>query len=354
MKKLPVEMSELLFAFEDASWMANRYLDTETGQVVMITDEIHSRLEELYEQAYEIDPESPPELEVLLENGDLQDWQKEAVLEADQVETGYGSRFIRVPNADSHAGYRDMERFIGTIGDERLKDRLWRAIEGRGAFRRFKDVLFAYPDERESWFEFKDRRLEKRVIGWLALQGIEPIHIEPPPKEIEEQRTATRSLLLAEVLIFCRAASQLPGVTRVALIGSLTTDKPEPKDADVLVTVTDEADLEPLATLGRKLNGHCQNFGNAGDVFLADPRGHHLGRTCPWKQCRSGIRVSCDALHCGRRPYLHDDLKTIQLKRGLIASPPIELWPRIVTRVPVPEDVERELLLPLRESGTRS
>ena len=53
-----------------------------------------------------------------------------------------------------------------------------------------------------------------------------------------------------------RTAGRLPGVTRIALIGALATDEPEPKDADLLVTVSDEADLAPLATPGRKLNGH--------------------------------------------------------------------------------------------------
>ena len=59
--------------------------------------------------------------------------------------------------------------------------------------------------------------------------------------------------------------------------------------------------------------------------------------------------MSCDALHCGRRPYLHDDLETIQLPKSLIAAPPLELWPQIVARVPIPEDVEQAMLVPLRE-----
>jgi hypothetical protein len=66
-------------------------------------------------------------------------------------------------------------------------------------------------------------------------------------------------------------------------------------------------------------------------------------------RCGPGIRISCDALHCGRRPYLHDDLETISLDGSLIFAPPIELWPQIVARVPVPQDVEQELLSPLRE-----
>lgn len=58
--------------------------------------------------------------------------------------------------------------------------------------------------------------------------------------------------------------------------------------------------------------------------------------------------MSCDALHCGFRPYLHDDLRAIRLPKALVAQPPIELWPQAVTRVPPPADVEALLLAPLR------
>ena len=61
------------------------------------------------------------------------------------------------------------------------------------------------------------------------------------------------------------------------------------------------------------------------------------------------MRASCDALHCGRRPYLHDDWEAVHLDEALIAASPIELWPEIVARVPVPEDVEQNLTAPLRE-----
>jgi hypothetical protein len=165
---------------------------------------------------------------------------------------------------------------------------------------------------------------------------------------LERSLPPARTRLITEVLAFVCAAGQLPGVVRIALIGSLATAKPDPKDADVLVTVTDDADLAPLATLGRKLQGHAQGFNRGGEVFLADPRGNYLGRTCPWKRCGPGIRMRCDALHCGRRPYLHDDLGAMRLPQALIAAPPIELWPEIVTRVPIPQDVEQGLIVPLR------
>jgi hypothetical protein len=99
-----------------------------------------------------------------------------------------------------------------------------------------------------------------------------------------------RAHLLAGVLAFTQAARRTPGVARIALIGSLATDKREPKDADVLVTVADDADLTLLAAHGRKLLGHGQSRNHGGELFLANPRGTYLGRTCPWTDCRPGIR----------------------------------------------------------------
>jgi predicted nucleotidyltransferase len=355
MKKLRVDLDELALAFENSSWEMSYYLDLEPGQVIWISDETRAELEELYEEAYEPEGDEEVDLAEALQDSDLHEWQKELVLEADRVETGYGSRYIAVPRADSSEAYRDMEDFIATVKDERMQDRLWQAIEGRGAFRRFKDLLADHPRERERWFAFKGERTEKRMLDWLESEGVEAIIPAPAPaEELEPPAPMLRLLLLAETLAFVQAARRLAGVTRIALIGSLASEEPDPMDADLLVTVAEGSDLAPLATLGRKLQGHAQSFNRGGEVFLADPQGHYLGRTCPWKECGPGIRLSCDALHCGRRPYLHDDLEAIRLPGSLIAAPPIELWPRVVARVLVPEDVEQALLAPLRkEEGNR-
>ena len=66
---------------------------------------------------------------------------------------------------------------------------------------------------------------------------------------------SVRAFLIAEARAFVCDACRLPGVTRIALIGSITTEKPDPKDVDLLVTVTEDADLDPLARLGRRLQG---------------------------------------------------------------------------------------------------
>jgi hypothetical protein len=85
-----------------------------------------------------------------------------------------GSRYIAVPDRDSHEGYRDMEAFIEAVEDDHLRELLEVAIRGRGAFGRFKDVLARYPEAPERWFEFKDDRLRQRMLAWLDSEGIEP------------------------------------------------------------------------------------------------------------------------------------------------------------------------------------
>jgi hypothetical protein len=153
--------------------------------------------------------------------------------------------------------------------------------------------------------------------------------------------------LLSEVRQFIEHARSCPGVRRIALIGSLATAKDDPKDADVLVIVNDDADLTPLATAGRRLKGHAQSRNKGADIFLANPSGKYIGRICHWRECRPGIRASCDARHCGRRAFLHDDLDDVTLDASLIKTPPLELWPKIVRRVELPGDVETLLAQPI-------
>jgi len=88
-----------------------------------------------------------------------------------------------------------------------------------------------------------------------------------------------RSTLLALTSDFVRAARGVPGVQRIAMIGSLLTAKPRPKDADVLVTLAAEANLGALAKVARRLKGSAQSKINSGaDVFLANSGNIYLGR----------------------------------------------------------------------------
>ena len=90
------------------------------------------------------------------------------------------SRWLWVDPRGSRSGYRDMELFIDTLDDPALVDRLTLAIAGRGAFRRFKDVIAADPVVADRWYTFSEDRLRGRARAWLAAQGYTPTRAQRP------------------------------------------------------------------------------------------------------------------------------------------------------------------------------
>jgi hypothetical protein len=174
MRKLKLDFGELISAFDTGSPEINYYLDLETGEVVLVAEETRAELNAIYKRMGDSEDADAALFAEALRGARLPDWQVELVRQADQVERDDGARFVEVPQDDSHEGYRDMEAFVETVSDDRLQDRLSDAINGRGAFRRFKDVLLRYPQERERWFAFKEARVRQRVLEWLESEEIVP------------------------------------------------------------------------------------------------------------------------------------------------------------------------------------
>lgn len=83
-------------------------------------------------------------------------------------------RWLWVECEGSRAGYRDMQVFIAAVEDPDRADRLDIAIEGRGAFRRFKDVLSRWPELFDLWWAFSEDRQRGRARAWLAAEGYAP------------------------------------------------------------------------------------------------------------------------------------------------------------------------------------
>ena len=80
-------------------------------------------------------------------------------------------RWLRFDRTGSRDGWRDMAAFAGRCHDAALRERLERAIEGRGAFGRFRDLV-----HRESladqWYIFAADRQLGRAREFLAGEGI--------------------------------------------------------------------------------------------------------------------------------------------------------------------------------------
>jgi hypothetical protein len=172
MRKLAIDLSDLEPAFEQTGLEMSYYLDLETGAVVLVTDEARAEWEDIAEEVFDADGQEQVPFADVLERRGLPEGMKEAVQIAEQVEAGFGNRYIRVPRDDSREAYRDMEDFIESVPDGSFQDRLARAIRGKGAFGRFKDVLAGVPAERERWFAFRDARVRQRVLDWLASEDI--------------------------------------------------------------------------------------------------------------------------------------------------------------------------------------
>jgi hypothetical protein len=80
-------------------------------------------------------------------------------------------RWLPVLNEGSREAYRDMESFIASVEDPGRAERLARAIEGRGAFRRFRDELARWPGELARWYALSEERQRGRARSWLTAAG---------------------------------------------------------------------------------------------------------------------------------------------------------------------------------------
>ena len=116
-----------------------------------------------------------------LENGDLLsivEGEPDAAARRARVASN-PERYLRIDPASSREQYRWMERFVSSVSDQPLRERLLIAIDGKGAFRRFKDVLLAFPAERERWFAYRSELLHFHIQTWLDHMRIEVANAPP-------------------------------------------------------------------------------------------------------------------------------------------------------------------------------
>lgn len=170
-RDVPVDWEALEDAFENNAPEVHSYLHLGTGEVLRVVDGI-------------ADPEM------------------HARIAAD-------STYMRIDPVSSREQYRWMERFIPMVDDAELRERLTAAIDGKGAFRRFKDVLMSHGPERERWFAFRSERLRVFMEAWLSAHALRPIarpSVQAPSERskdstpISQEQLSGRRLRSAEAL----------------------------------------------------------------------------------------------------------------------------------------------------------
>lgn len=93
-------------------------------------------------------------------------------------------RYLWFNNSGSRDAWQDMAEFAATVSDEPLRDRLDRALHGRSAFRRFRDIVHDADLGRE-FHAFADERLRARALEFLHDANIW-LPDEQPPARREE------------------------------------------------------------------------------------------------------------------------------------------------------------------------
>lgn len=68
--------------------------------------------------------------------------------------------------------YQIMLDFIETIDNLEIKSNLHRLIQGKGAFRRFKDYCLEM-DIIQKWYDFRNKRYKEIAIDWCKQNELE-------------------------------------------------------------------------------------------------------------------------------------------------------------------------------------
>ena len=135
---MKVKLGVILDAIEMADDNYTYFLDLETGESVFLADELITGLDN---EGLEDEIEESPE------------------------------RYLRLPTKFEIHEYHIMEEFIWTLKGEKA-DKLERAIRGRGAFRRFKDMVDRM-GILQRWYDFQSEYYRKLAAQWCQEHGLE-------------------------------------------------------------------------------------------------------------------------------------------------------------------------------------
>lgn len=151
-KKL-VKLDDLVGEIEIQISGTVTYINTQTGEVITLSEE----------EIRAVENEKP------IEN--FPEWQQENIEKAIEIFEDEDGIYLDFTLRNEYHEYEITEEFIGTLVEEEIREELYEAIQGRGAFRRFKDGIIEHGVEKE-WYEYKEKRIKELVIDWCKEHDI--------------------------------------------------------------------------------------------------------------------------------------------------------------------------------------
>ena len=174
MKKLRINFDEIQKAAEDTERKAFDYfLERETGEVIVLSAEIIALAKDILAQSYdddiadyeEVEPDELPE---------IPEWVEDEIELALHLFLLDQDRYARIPERKPTDTFAAMKKFAETLDNRQLGEQLAQALDGQGAFRKFKNLLASLPKERKLWHNFNAKAAKKESLSWLASLDIEP------------------------------------------------------------------------------------------------------------------------------------------------------------------------------------
>ena len=168
-----IDFDEIQKAMEDTDRDAFDYfLDTETGEIIILSEDIINKAQEILAESYDDDIGDYEDVEVE-EVPVIPEWMEDEIELALEIFIYEKERYTRIPERNPRYGYDTMKAFAETVEDEPLREILLELLDGKNAFRRFKDSLAPYPKERKLWYGFNAKASRNEISAWLRSIGIE-------------------------------------------------------------------------------------------------------------------------------------------------------------------------------------
>lgn len=145
-----VSLKDIVDALEMSSQTSENFLDPETGEILLVTEDDQLELDE-------------PDTELVPE------WQVEHLEQVRKLlNSGNG---LRLPTSFDIHEWSLMEEFCHSVVNIKQREILLDSIHGKGAFQRFREALERFV-LKEEWFSFQRSALEKIARDWLEENNI--------------------------------------------------------------------------------------------------------------------------------------------------------------------------------------
>ena len=147
-----VKLTELIDALDTTSEESTSYLDRETGETLIVSDEDTMAFED--------------------GEGDLPEWQQEYLVKIRPIlEESALERYVDLPPKFDFHEYAHMEKFVASLSDGTARELLWTAIKGSGAFRRFRDGIHRL-GVADDWYRYKNAAMKQFIIEWCDDENV--------------------------------------------------------------------------------------------------------------------------------------------------------------------------------------